>query len=49
MGIIIILLIAILIVLFYIASILQHWLYIISKNQKVGFEEIYNRLKNKEN
>lgn len=49
MGIIIILLIAILVVLFYIASILQHWLYIIAKNQKDGYEAIYNSLENKEN
>lgn len=49
MGIIIILLMAILVVLIYIASILQHWLYRIAKNQKVGFEELYRKMKGGEN
>lgn len=43
------LLMAILIVVFYIAYMLYHYLYRIAKNQKDGYEAIYNCLKNKEN
>ena len=49
MEIVIILLIAIFCILIYIASILQHWLYRIAKNQKVAFEEIYEKMKGGEN
>lgn len=47
MEIIVILLMAIFGVLLYIAYLLYHLLYRIAKNQKVGFETIYDLIKEK--
>lgn len=44
---IIVLLIGILLTLGFIADMLYRWLYTIAKNQKVGFETIYDLIKEK--